>query len=70
MMTGLRHSLNGLLFVGFLKARIEPMVVILDNASIDTVKALAAYGGPLEENGICIFFLPTYCRDLSRFEIL
>ena len=74
MMAKFWHSVNGLWFFGFLMALIErvkkPMVVILDNASIHTAKALEPYRELLKEKGMRFYFLPPYCPELNRIEIL
>lgn len=74
MMAKLWHSVNGLWFFGFLMALIErvkkPMVVILDNASIHTAKALEPYWELLKEKGMRFYFLPPYSPELNRIEIL
>ncbi len=61
-------------FFGFLMALIErvqkPMVVILDNASIHTAKALEPYWELLKEKGMRFYFLPPYSPELNRIEIL
>lgn len=68
------HSVNGLWFFGFLMALAErvtkPTVVILDNASIHTAKALKPYWELLEEKGLRFHFLPPYSPELNRIEIL
>lgn len=68
------QSVTGLWFFGFLMALIEqvkkPMVVILDNASIHTAKALAPYWELLKEKGMRFYFLPPYSPELNRIEIL
>ena len=74
MMAKLWHSVTGLWFFGFLMALIErvkkPMVVILDNASIHTAKALEPYWELLKEKGMRFYFLPPYSPELNRIEIL
>jgi len=73
-MAKLWHSVNGLWFFGFLMALIErvkkPMVVIPDNASIHTAKALEPYWELLKEKGMRFYFLPPYSPELNRIEIL
>lgn len=68
------RSVEGLWFFGFLMALIErvnkPLVVILDNASIHTAKALGPYWAMLEEKGLRFYFLPPYSPELNRIEIL
>ncbi|WP_445371979.1 transposase [Methylomonas sp. HW2-6] len=46
------------------------MVVILDNASIDTAKKLKPYWDLLEEKGMRFYFLPPYSPELDRIELL
>jgi transposase len=74
LMAKLWHSVNGWWFFGFLMALIErvkkPMVVILDNASIHTAKALEPYWELLKEKGMRFYFLPPYSPELNRIEIL
>jgi transposase len=74
LMAKLWQSVNGLWFFGFLMALIErvkkPMVVILDNASIHTAKALEPYWELLKEKGLQFYFLPPYSPELNRIEIL
>ena len=74
MMAKLWHSVTGLWCFGFLMALIErvkkPMVVILDNASIHTAKALEPYWELLKEKGMRFYFLPPYSPELNRIEIL
>ena len=74
LMAKLWHSVNGLWFFGFLMALIErvkkPMVVILDNASIHTAKALEPDWDLLKEKGMRFYFLPPYSPELNRIEIL
>ena len=74
MMAKLWHSVTGLWCFGFLMALIErvkkPMVVILDNASIHTAKALEPYWELLKEKGMRYYFLPPYSSELNRIEIL
>lgn len=68
------RTVDGLWFFGFLMALIEriskPMVVILDNASIHTAKKLKPYWDLLEEKGMTLYFLPPYCPELNRIELL
>lgn len=74
MLAKLWRSVDGLWFFGFLMALAEratkPIVVILDNASIHTAKALKPYWDLLEENGLRFYFLPPYSPELNRIEIL
>jgi hypothetical protein len=64
LMAKLWQSVHGLWFFGFLTALIarvrKPMVVILDNASIHTAKALEPYWELLQEKGLRFYFLPPY----------
>ena len=59
--------MNGLWFFGFLMALIarvkKPMVVILDNASIHTAKALEPYWELLKDKGMRFYFLPAYSPE-------
>jgi transposase len=68
------QNVNGLWFVGFLMALRErvtkPLVVILDNASIHTAKALQPYWDLLTENGMRFYFLPPYSPELNRIELV
>lgn len=48
----------------------KPLVVILDNASIHSTKALQPYWELLEEKGVRCYFLPPYSPELNRIEIL
>lgn len=63
LMTQLWHRVNGLWFFGFLMGLRErvskPLVVILDNASIHTAKAMQPYWDLLEEKGLRFYF-PVY----------
>ena len=74
LMTQLWHTVNGLWFFGFLMGQRErvskPLVVILDNASIHTAKAMQPYWDLLEEKGLRFYFLPPYSPELNRIEIL
>jgi transposase len=74
LMAKLWRSVNGWWFFGFLMALLErvnkPLVVILDNASIHTTKALEPYWELLKEKGLRCYFLPTYSPELNRIEIL
>lgn len=73
-MAKLWESVNGLWFFAFLMALVErvkkPLVVVLDNASIHTAKALQPYWELLEEKGLRFYFLPPYSPELNRIEIL
>lgn len=73
-MTQLWHTVNGLWFFGFLmglKERVsKPLVVILDNASIHTAKAMQPYWDLLEEKGLRFYCLPPYRPELNWIEIL
>jgi len=68
------HTVTGLWFLAFLMAvakRIDkPLVVILDNASIHTAKKYQPYGDLLTDEGVTLYFLPPYCPELNRIEIL
>jgi transposase len=70
----LRRSVNGLCFIAFMFALIEyvgkKLVVILDNASIHKSKKMKPYREMLEEMGVQFYFLPPYCPELNRIEIL
>ena len=74
LLAKLWHTVNGLWFFGFLMGLIErvekPLVVILDNASIHTAKAMQPYWELLEEKGLRFYFLPPYSPELNRIEIL
>ncbi len=74
LLAKLWRGVNGLWFFGFLVAlaeRVEkPLVVILDNASIHTAKALEPYWELLKEKGMGFYFLPAYSPELNRIEIL
>jgi transposase len=48
----------------------NPLVVILDNASIHTAKKLKPYWDLLEEKGMHFYCLRPYSPELNRIEIL
>jgi len=68
------HSVTGVWFFAFLMAvakRVDkPLVVILDNASIHTAKKYQPYWDLLIDEGVSFYFLPPYCPELNRIEIL
>jgi hypothetical protein len=68
------HTVTGLWFFAFLMAvakRVDkPLVVILDNASIHTAKKYLPYWDLLTDEGVTLYFLPPYCPELNRIEIL
>ncbi len=70
MIAKLWHSVTGFWFFGFLMALIErvkkPLVVILDNASIHTAKALEPYWELLKGKGMWFYFLPPCCPELNE----
>ena len=74
MTVNLWHTVTGLWFFAFLMAvakRVDkPLVVILDNASIHTAKKYQSYWDLLTDEGITLYFLPPYCPELNRIEIL
>lgn len=69
LMTQLWHTFNCLWFFGFLMGLRErvskPLVVILDNASIHTAKAMQTYWDLLEEKGLRFYCLPPYSPELN-----
>lgn len=74
MTVNLWHTVTGLWFFAFLMAvakRVDkPLVVILDNASIHTAKKYQSYWDLLTDEGVTLYFLPPYCPELNRIEIL
>ncbi len=59
--------------IGFLKAlpwSKTPRVVVLDNASIHTSKAVRAARKRLADSGVYLYFLPPYSPELNRIESL
>ncbi|KWK69567.1 hypothetical protein WM16_23355 [Burkholderia ubonensis] len=66
--------MTAMLFVGFLGLLAErvgkPLIVILDNASVHTAKALQPYLQLLQEQGLTLYFLPPYSPELNRIEKL
>lgn len=64
------------LFAGFLGLLREhtgsdrPLVVVVDNASIHTAKAIAPYLWYLAKQGVRLHFLPAYSPELNRIEVL
>ncbi|HVP42426.1 MAG TPA: transposase, partial [Terriglobales bacterium] len=74
MLARLWHNVNGLWCFGFLMALLErvqkPLVVVLDNASIHTAKALEPFWELLKEKDLRFYFLPPYSPELNRIELL
>ena len=74
LMAKLWRTVNGFWFYGFLLGLFErvqkPLVVILDNASFHTAKAMKPYRELLEKQGMRFYFLPPYSPELNRIEIL
>ncbi|GAB3394942.1 hypothetical protein GCM10027514_41680 [Azotobacter armeniacus] len=66
--------MKALLFVGlpslWLRQASKPLVVVLDNASIYTAKAVRPLLELLECQGLTLCFPPPYCPELNRIEIL
>jgi transposase len=58
-------------FLGLLKTYVgKPLTVILDNASIHKSKATRAIIKLLADQGLTLYFLPTYSPELNRIERL
>ncbi len=57
-------------FEDFCRSRTQPTVVVLDNASTHRSAALRARVAEWAEEGLQLFFLPTYSPELNRIEIL
>ena len=58
-------------FVGELaKSVTKPLVIVLDNASIQRARAIQPALKLLEEKGITLKFLPPYSPELNRIEKL
>ncbi|WP_306427000.1 IS630 family transposase, partial [Burkholderia sp. HI2714] len=68
------ETMTAMLFAGFLGLLAEhvgkPLIVILDNASVHTAKALRPYLQLLQEQGLTLYFLPPYSPELNRIEKL
>lgn len=56
-------------FMAILESFSNPLVVILDNASIHTAKKLKPYWDLLGEKGMRFYFLPPYSPELNRIEL-
>lgn len=68
------ETMTALLFAGFLGLLMQqvskPLVVILDNASVHTAKAIEPLLALLKAQGLRLYFLPPYSPELNRIEIL
>jgi transposase len=68
------ETMTAMLFAGFLgllAAHVgKPLIVILDNASVHTAKALQPYLRLLQKQGLTLYFLPPYSPELNRIEKL
>jgi transposase len=67
-------SVNGAAIIDimntFCDSLIKPAVVVLDNAPIQTSKAVMAHFRKWERRGLTLYFLPTYSPELNLIEIL
>lgn len=54
----------------FLACLTQPTVLVLDNASIHKALLVKAQLGQWADKGLTLFFLPPYCPELNRIEIL
>lgn len=72
--SGTWGTMTSLSFVGFLnqllKRTTKPLVVVVDNASIHAAKAVRAFFRLPEFARLTLYFLPAYCPELNRIEIL
>lgn len=70
------HSVTAELFAAFLAllrkhtGNARPLVVVLDNASIHSAKAIEPHLQLLAEQGVQLYFLPPYSPELNRIEVL
>ena len=69
-----RQTTNSLLFTSFLGLLMnyvgKPLTVILDNASFHKGKSVQPLLEVLAQNGLKLYFLPTYSSELNRIEKL
>ncbi|WP_256990716.1 IS630 family transposase [Burkholderia sp. HI2714] len=68
------QTMTAPLFAGFLGLLMEqvgkPLVVILDNASVHTAKAIKPLLDVLRQRGLRLYFLSPYSPELNRIEKL
>ncbi len=67
-------AINALIFVGFLgvlrQQVAKPLIIILDNASFHTARAIQPHLEVLRRQGVTLYFLPPYSPELNRVEKL